>query len=223
MLTGYSTLSDAALDALGEFYRDRDAREKQFEDLRSTIDHESGKSPLTMDAFAEDWNESQFWVSHGVKLYQQSDKYIQYSQETATLLANQLLANSSCSTTIAVISAPSVFVQLKNLLVGCSATHICLARPLMPNQAADQMPEEERPKIYLLEFDERFSVFPEFVHYDFHKPLKLPGGRLLIGWNLLTKSTAVAMRGTVDHIICDPPFLSKDCQTKGYIILSASI
>jgi hypothetical protein len=183
MLTGCSTLSDAALDALKEFYRDRDAREKQFEDLRSTIDHESGTSKLTMDAFAEDWNESQFWVSHGMILYQQSDN-IQYSQETATLLANQLLANSSRSTTIAVISAPSVFVQLKNLLVGCSATQTCLAHPLMLNQAADQKPEEDRPKIYLLEFDERFSVFPEFVHYDFHKPLKLLGGRLLIRWNL---------------------------------------
>lgn len=116
MLTECSTLSDDALNALSEFYRDRDDREKQFEDLRSTIDHEPGKSPLTMDAFAEDWNESQFWVCDGVKLYQQSDS-VQYSQETATLLANQLLENSSRSTTVAVISAPSVFVQLKNLLV----------------------------------------------------------------------------------------------------------
>ena len=126
MLTGCSTLSNAALDALREFYRDRDAREKQFEDLRSTINHESGKSPLTMDAFAEDWNESQFWVSHRAKLYQRSDN-VQYSQETATLLANQLLSNSGRSTTIAVISAPSVFVQLKNLLVGYSATLIILS------------------------------------------------------------------------------------------------
>lgn len=183
MLTGCSTLSDAALDALKEFYRDRDAREKQFEDLRSTIDNESGKSPLTMDAFAENWNESQFWVSCRVKPYQQSNN-IQYSQETATLLASQLLVNSSHSTTIAVISAPSVFVQLKNLLVRCSATSTNLVYPLILNQTTDQKPEENRPKIYLLEFDERFSVFPEFIHYDFHKPLKLPGGSFLIRWNL---------------------------------------
>jgi hypothetical protein len=32
----------------------------------------------------------------------------------------------------------------------------------------------EKPKIHLLEFDERFAVFPEFVHYDFRNPLKLP-------------------------------------------------
>jgi hypothetical protein len=24
-----------------------------------------------------------------------------------------------------------------------------------------------------------------------------------------------AMKGSIDHIICDPPFLSEDCQTKG--------
>lgn len=33
---------------------------------------------------------------------------------------------------------------------------------------------EERPKLFLLEFDKRFEVFPEFVFYDFQKPLKLP-------------------------------------------------
>jgi len=71
-----------------------------------------------MDAFAEDWNESQFWV--GWVIYQTSKlltEWGQYSQETATALAKQLVANSNSETTIAVISAPSVFVQLKNLLV----------------------------------------------------------------------------------------------------------
>lgn len=62
-LTRHSVLSSAALDALQEFYADRDAREKLFEDLKSAGEDEAGKSSLTMDAFAEDWNESQFWVS----------------------------------------------------------------------------------------------------------------------------------------------------------------
>ncbi len=31
------------------------------------------------------------------------------------------------------------------------------------------------PKLILLEHDSRFSVFPEFVFYDFQQPLKLPG------------------------------------------------
>jgi hypothetical protein len=47
---------------LKEFYSERDAREKLFEDLKSSTEDEAGKPSLTMDAFAEDWNESQFWV-----------------------------------------------------------------------------------------------------------------------------------------------------------------
>lgn len=54
-----------------------------------------------MDAFAEDWNESQFW----------------YSDETATQLAEELLDGAGKEDVIAVVSAPSVFVQVKNLLV----------------------------------------------------------------------------------------------------------
>ncbi|KAI1749040.1 putative N6-adenine methyltransferase-domain-containing protein [Xylaria castorea] len=55
-----------------------------------------------------------------------------------------------------------------------------------------------RPKTYLLEHDYRFAVFPEFVFYDFADPFKLPSH----------------LKGTVDRMICDPPFLSDDCQTK---------
>jgi hypothetical protein len=56
-------LSDTALEALKEFYADRDARKKLFEDLKSASEEVIDQLPLTMDAFAEDWNESQFWVS----------------------------------------------------------------------------------------------------------------------------------------------------------------
>ena len=41
----------------------------------------------------------------------------QYSDETATLLAEELLRGADAETSIAVVSAPSVFVQLKNLVV----------------------------------------------------------------------------------------------------------
>jgi predicted methyltransferase len=51
----------------------------------------------------------------------------------------------------------------------------------------------------LLEFDERFGVFKEFVKYDFKQPVRLP----------------TELKGSFDCIICDPPFLSQDCQTKG--------
>jgi hypothetical protein len=60
--------------------------------------------PLSMSMFAEDWNQSQFW----------------YNDTTATALAKQLLENATHETNIAVVSCPSVFVQLKNLIVTTS-------------------------------------------------------------------------------------------------------
>ncbi len=97
------------MGALKEFYGEQDARQKQFEDLRDQAEDEfAGK--LSMNAFTEDWNASQFW----------------YSDETATLLARQLLDGATDQTRIAVVSAPSVFVQLKNLLVRCGTN--CLLR-----------------------------------------------------------------------------------------------
>ncbi|KAF1843827.1 uncharacterized protein K460DRAFT_418824 [Cucurbitaria berberidis CBS 394.84] len=154
-------LSAGALDALKDFYGERDARQKQFEELRGQAEDEfEGK--LSMEAFTEDWNASQFW----------------YSDETATVLARQLLDGATNDTRIAVVSAPSAFIQLKNLLA--SEEYQC------------------QPQIKLLEYDERFAVFKEFVRYDFEKAIQLP----------------VELRGTFDAIICDPPFLSQDCQTK---------
>lgn len=41
----------------------------------------------------------------------------QYSDETAKTLAEELLRGTDGKKTIAVVSAPSVFVQLKNILV----------------------------------------------------------------------------------------------------------
>jgi len=48
-------------------------------------------------------------------------------------------------------------------------------------------------------------VFKEFVRYDFEKAIQLP----------------VELKGSFDCIICDPPFLSEDCQTKGKHIHSS--
>ncbi|CAL8577702.1 Protein-lysine N-methyltransferase efm5 [Xanthoria parietina] len=58
---------------------------------------------------------------------------------------------------------------------------------------------DQAPRMSLLEFDQRFSMFKEFVHYDFQSPTKLPGD----------------FKAAYDRILCDPPFLSADCQTKG--------
>lgn len=69
------TLSSNALDALKEFYSERDARAKQFEQLKAAAEEKGATPttaasastsaltyPLSMEAFGEDWNESQFWV-----------------------------------------------------------------------------------------------------------------------------------------------------------------
>ncbi|EMR65298.1 putative n-6 adenine-specific dna methyltransferase 2 protein [Eutypa lata UCREL1] len=159
-------LSSHALGALKEFYAERDSHADKFARLKEAAEQNAAEGkPLSMDAFTEDWNESQFW----------------YSDETATLLARELLDGATGDDVVAVVSAPSVFVALKNLL---SATSSESDRP--------------NPAVYLLEHDQRFSVFSEFIFYDFQQPIKLPAH----------------LKGSATRIICDPPFLSEDCQTK---------
>lgn len=119
----------------------------------------------------------------------------QYEDRTATALAEQLLAGASDDTAIAVVSAPSVFIQLKNLTGGSRGI---------------------RPRLTLLEYDERFSVFKEFTFYDYQQPTKLPGESNSTDKRVETINNYVAeLKGKFDRIICDPPFLSEECQTKG--------
>lgn len=42
-------------------------------------------------------------------------------------------------------------------------------------QRQRDLPLDRQPKVVLLEHDDRFAVFPEFVYYDYQQPLKLPG------------------------------------------------
>ncbi|KAI1826590.1 putative N6-adenine methyltransferase-domain-containing protein [Xylaria intraflava] len=174
---GSLTLSADALAALQEFYTERDAHAGKFEMLKARA--EKGEAAvdvekpgdrgavvgpeLSIHAFTEDWNESQFW----------------YSDKTANLLAEQILDGTSDDSVIAIVSTPSVFVALKKIMAGAGYTG-------------------PKPKTFLLEHDTRFAVFPEFVYYDFAQPFNLPAN----------------LKGTVDRMICDPPFLSEDCQTK---------
>ena len=52
----------ATLDALAEFYEQRDATDKRFEELKTQAEHDFSTKQWSMDVFAEDWNASQFWV-----------------------------------------------------------------------------------------------------------------------------------------------------------------
>jgi hypothetical protein len=99
----------------------------------------------------------------------------QYSDETAKTLAEELLRGADGKKTIAVVSAPSVFVQLKNLLVSYlrEGVRVCESR-IDRRQAESGKNATEKPRLYLLEFDRRFEVFPEFVYFDFNDPLSLP-------------------------------------------------
>lgn len=51
-------------------------------------------------------------------------RWEQYNDDTATTLAKQLLHGATDDSWIAIISAPSVFIQVKNLLVGDSVSSV---------------------------------------------------------------------------------------------------
>ncbi|KZZ93397.1 N-6 adenine-specific DNA methyltransferase 2 [Moelleriella libera RCEF 2490] len=89
------TLSKQTLLALAEFNAEKDAHQSRFNDLRAQAEYDA---QVSMEAFTEDWNESQFW----------------YTPETADLLATQLLNGSSSDSKIGIVSAPSVFMALRN-------------------------------------------------------------------------------------------------------------
>ncbi|PHH69033.1 hypothetical protein CDD83_5848 [Cordyceps sp. RAO-2017] len=66
------TLSAHAVAALAEFNAEKDSLRAKFDELQAEAEgHVHGS--LSMEAFTENWNESQFW----------------YSEETANILANQ--------------------------------------------------------------------------------------------------------------------------------------
>lgn len=94
------------------------------------------------------------------------------------MLAEEILDGATEETLVGIISAPSVFVKIQEL------------------KAAGRIPDSI--KVRLLEFDTRFDLFPEFIHYDFQHPLGLPS----------------ELKGKFDRVLIDPPFLSNDCQTK---------
>ncbi|KAK4074168.1 hypothetical protein Trihar35433_3642 [Trichoderma harzianum] len=142
------TLSAHALAALKSFEAERDEHQAKFQKLK---DEAESNSLLSIDTFQEDWNESQFW----------------YSEETANTLATELLRDATSDMTIGVVSAPSVFVALRNLLRDRS--------------------DDQKPKLVLLEHDNRFGVFPEFYFYDFQQPVKLPAA-LTVRWLLKPSS-----------------------------------
>ncbi|KAL7271207.1 Protein-lysine N-methyltransferase efm5 [Rhizina undulata] len=101
-----------------------------------------------------------------------------YHDDTATALAEELLDGAKEDALIGVVSAPSVYVKIQEL------------------KAIGRIPKNI--KVHLLEFDERFNLFEDFIRYDFQQPFNLPAH----------------LKNKFDRILLDPPFLSNDCQTK---------
>lgn len=120
------------LQLLADFAAEQDANVKAFEDLKLETVEDCGKAAadgkLTMDVFTEDWNASQFW----------------YTDATARVYAEQLLDGATSDSSIAIVSTPSVYVALRNVL--------------------HERRNDIKPRLCLLEYDKRFEVFgPDFV------------------------------------------------------------
>ena len=62
--TNPSKLPSDTLAALQDFYHEREKKEKELQDFRSSVEQASSTGNLSMNMFAEDWNASQFWVSY---------------------------------------------------------------------------------------------------------------------------------------------------------------
>lgn len=97
-------------------------------------------NPYSMDRFSEDWNASQFW----------------YTDHTSIKLAKAALQGTWPGMRIAIMSAPSVYVNIKRMLT--------------------EAPAAKRPLIKLFEFDRGFNVYEDFVYYDYNEIRGIPEG-----------------------------------------------
>ena len=75
------------------------------------------------------------------------------------------------------VSAPSVFVKMRQLLVCSIAACLDVSCSTDPSQAAGRS-RDTWPTIWLFECDRRFDVLEGFCYYDFNRPLQLPGGTI---------------------------------------------
>lgn len=148
-----------------EFKNEEEKRQEEFKKLYETADEQFEQNKAVrekgMDLFQEDWQLSQFW----------------YSESTSRLLADEILSGADPDTVICILSAPSVYAEIKK-------------------RDPSSLPTQE---IYLFEFDKRFKLLAgdKFVFYDYNDPLNYPQH----------------LKGNVDRLLIDPPFLQRDCQT----------
>lgn len=192
------TLSLHALAALNEFKQEEKQRLEKFEKLYQSAEDDYDSRNIDDDNKNENKNEK--INENGYELnYNENDEItiddfkedwqlsqFWYSDKTASILADELLDGADEDTTICIVSAPSVFAAIRS-------------RPL------NSLPTK---KIYLFEFDKRFSVLSgknNFGFYDYNKPLEFRDD----------------LKGKIDRLLIDPPFLEPECQTKSSISAKA--
>jgi hypothetical protein len=157
---------------------DRELSSSTLAALQEFYNDKNSQAKLLNDSAAkEDGAPNEGPLSMSVFAEDWNQSQFWYSEATARSLAEALLASSPSH--VAVVSAPSTFAALKYHLHHAEAG-------------------AHKPELTLLEYDDRFNVWPEFVHYDYNNPMKLPPN----------------LKGKFDAIIVDPPFLSDECQTK---------
>lgn len=156
-----------------EFKQEEEQRQQDFEKLYKHADQKFAKQKKErgMELFKEDWQLSQFW----------------YTEDTANVLADALLEGADSDTTIAIVSAPSVYAAIQRL------------------------PKERVPTdhIYLFEYDRRFELLAGKEHYffyDYAKPLqfsdKVKGkiNRLLIDPPFLNDECQINCMSHINHL-----------------------
>ena len=147
----------------------------ELQDDSENLDHLQELSASTLQALQEFLQEQQS-AQQDVEEDQAEDWQLSqfwYSKETSLDLSKEILENTTSNSKIACISSPTVYKELITL-------------------------ELQDREVYLLEYDSRFQIYDNFIHYDYNDPLNLP------------KNVCLKM----DYIIVDPPFLSVECWSK---------
>lgn len=92
-------LSGHALAALAQFKQEEETRKNHFNQLFAKLEQDFAEKQVSIDAFQEDWQLSQFW----------------YADETAETLAKALLEGADKNTVVCVALAPSVYAAITKM------------------------------------------------------------------------------------------------------------
>jgi len=216
----FSELPSDTLAVLQDFYSDRESREKSFQDLKLEIEDEGSHAQLSMDMFSEDWNASQFWVyNHGCRTSSPIDALSIVMKRPSRWPSSYSM--EPLPPHISVLCRRQVFSFNWGTYLSVSRTNLTLG---------SSWPSVSRPQecVKLLKFPCLSSIIASLyskssstmissIHWHCHVcPRRLAS----CTWQLTLREDD--FQGKYDRIVCDPPFLSPHCQTKGLDALFSS-